>query len=341
MIHKIYNFLESIGIEQFAILDQKFNVLFQSDSISKRTQELLTNLSSQSYFFSHVEKPDGSHLAFINTPQKLLIVLSFPTYQLYLDNIEKIFSKMIYEIFNMATIPQLAQKSFHNLNFESKIYYDQKRQLELFFAHAVRSCNYSQVDALIPKLYSYSFQKDSKSELQFIQRCVISLIAILTRIVINENVDPYLAYSLSDKHLRADYSLLEKDYHVIIKQIVYDFILLLENHNYKFNCPVIDEAIIYIRRNLYSELFVSDVAFELGISTQYLSKIFKKVTGKNIKYFIQSEKIKESKFLLINTDLSIYEISFELGYSSQSLFAKNFKEFYNMTPSLFRKIKVF
>lgn len=337
MIHKISIFLESTGIQQFAILDEKLNVLYRHGSTSKVIQEAITKVSMQSYFFSYFEQPDGTYIAFIKIPQKIVIILFFPTYQIFLDSTEKIISKIIYEIFDTEDNLYLSQEPLKISDFESKNYYDHKRQLELFFGHAVRSCNFTQVEALIPKLFNYSFQEDLKHDFQFIQRSVIALIAILTRIVISENVDPQLAYSLSDKYLKADYSLLEKNYHTVIKKIISDFIILLENHQYKFNFPIVDAAIIYIRRNIHSEIFVSDVAKELNISIQYLSRIFKEVTGKNIKYFIQNEKIKEAKFLLVNTDLSIYDISLELGYSNQSIFAKVFKDFSNMTPSLFRK----
>ena len=338
MIDKIIIFLESLEIHNFAILDEKFNVLYRTATVTEKLENILTGISPPSYFFSHYEQPDGSHAVLIKITTNLLLVLLFPTY----DNAETIIPKVIYEIFSTNTTSFINQDlSTKNADLENKPYYDQKRQLELYFAHAIRSCNYAQVDALIPKLYSYFFQGKERQDSQFIQRSIISLVAILTRMIIRENVDPKLAYNLSDKYLKSDFSLQKKNYLDLIKKITYDFMLLLENQHYKLNFPVVDEAIIYIKRNIYSEVFVSDVADELGVSVQYLSSIFKKITGKNIKYFIQNEKIKEAEFLLVNTDLSIHKISVDLGYSNQSHFTKVFKELSGMTPSSFRKNNIY
>ena len=53
---------------------------------------------------------------------------------------------------------------------------------------------------------------------------------------------------------------------------------------------------------------------------KYVSVQFKKITGEGLIEYINRKKIEESQFLLINTKLSILEISTILNYTDQSQF---------------------
>lgn len=92
----------------------------------------------------------------------------------------------------------------------------------------------------------------------------------------------------------------------------------------------------YIRERIYEKISVQDLADCFHFSRGYFSQNFKKLTGQSIQQFIQQEKIMEAKRLLKFTSLSIIDISYRLGFCSQSYFCSIFKQVCGMTPGQYR-----
>lgn len=77
---------------------------------------------------------------------------------------------------------------------------------------------------------------------------------------------------------------------------------------------------------------------ELGISTFYFCKIFKKTTGMSPTNFIMLCRLQKSKQLLIDQrDFTVKQIALECGYPSISYFGRLFHENEGMTPADYRK----
>lgn len=93
----------------------------------------------------------------------------------------------------------------------------------------------------------------------------------------------------------------------------------------------------YIRENYKNEISLEDVAKKIHISSSYLSKLFKDVIGENFIDYITRIRIDKSIELLKSTNLSIKEISYELGYIDPNYFCKVFKRVTGYTPSETRK----
>ena len=70
-----------------------------------------------------------------------------------------------------------------------------------------------------------------------------------------------------------------------------------------------------------------------------LSSLFSAVTGMTIEKFIIAQKIERIKELLYYDELSISEISYQLGYSSVAHLSNQFKKVTGMTPSKFKTLK--
>jgi AraC-like DNA-binding protein len=93
----------------------------------------------------------------------------------------------------------------------------------------------------------------------------------------------------------------------------------------------------WIRFNATDDISVSSVAEHFNYNSNYLSRIFKEKTGKNIKDYIQGLKILRAKDLLVRTNESIKEISNTVGVSDEKYFMRLFKKYENVTPTEFRK----
>jgi AraC-like DNA-binding protein len=81
---------------------------------------------------------------------------------------------------------------------------------------------------------------------------------------------------------------------------------------------------------------VSSIAEQLNVSSGYLSELLKALTGQNTQQHIHDKLISKAKEKLTTTNLSVSEISYELGFEHLASFSKLFKAKTNVTPLEFR-----
>jgi|SRR5690554_105597 len=83
---------------------------------------------------------------------------------------------------------------------------------------------------------------------------------------------------------------------------------------------------------------VEEYAEQLHITPNHLNKLLKKETGKTTSDIIKEITILEAKVLLLQTNLTINEISLELGFNDASYFSRLFKNETHFTPSKYRQM---
>ena len=81
------------------------------------------------------------------------------------------------------------------------------------------------------------------------------------------------------------------------------------------------------------------LAKEIGHDYSYLSNLFSSVEGITIEKYLINQKIEKVKELLVYDELTLSEISYQLGYSSVQHLSNQFKKITGLTPSHFRTIK--
>lgn len=81
---------------------------------------------------------------------------------------------------------------------------------------------------------------------------------------------------------------------------------------------------------------VEKLASELNVSSSYLSDMLRSLTGQNTQQHIHEKLIEKAKEILINTNLSVSEIAYQLGFEYPQSFSKLFKSKTNQTPLEFR-----
>lgn len=79
---------------------------------------------------------------------------------------------------------------------------------------------------------------------------------------------------------------------------------------------------------------------EMAMGRTSLYNKCKQTTGMGISEYINQRKIEKAENLLLNTNLSISEISYRLGFTYQRYFSTIFKKIKGMSPSQFRDQKV-
>ncbi len=92
----------------------------------------------------------------------------------------------------------------------------------------------------------------------------------------------------------------------------------------------------YISLNICSNLKVTDIADYFGYNEKYLTTYFKKWSKVSIKQFILQTKMEHAKAELSETNHSISQIGYNIGYADPHNFTNAFKKVTGLTPSDFR-----
>jgi YesN/AraC family two-component response regulator len=93
----------------------------------------------------------------------------------------------------------------------------------------------------------------------------------------------------------------------------------------------------YIKANFSKTITLEDVAREIHVSPQYLSKLFKEETGENFIEYLTCIRIRNAKSLLEGDELSIKEICYSIGYSDPNYFSRIFKKIVGLTPTEYKE----
>src|ERR1035437_7058655 len=100
--------------------------------------------------------------------------------------------------------------------------------------------------------------------------------------------------------------------------------------------PVIAKARAFIQEHQTEELSLGQVAKAVNMSSYYFCKMFKKVAGINFTDYVARIRIEKSKNLLLNPNLRVSEIAFEVGFQSLTHFNRVFKKILGLSPTEYR-----
>lgn len=101
--------------------------------------------------------------------------------------------------------------------------------------------------------------------------------------------------------------------------------------------PFIQEATVWLRKNLNKDIRIEDLAQSMNVSSRTLIRRFNKVTGESPVHYLQKLRIDRSKYFLETSPLSMNEIIERIGYQDESTFRRLFKRYTNLTPLQYRQ----
>ncbi|MCC3372260.1 response regulator [Cohnella sp. REN36] len=100
---------------------------------------------------------------------------------------------------------------------------------------------------------------------------------------------------------------------------------------------LIKKAIKLMNERFTEDLHLVQIAEELYITPNYLSRIFKQETGKSFSDYLSSKRIEKSCELLTKSTLKIYQIGEAIGYPNPRYFSEWFQKQTGMSPGDYRK----
>lgn len=101
--------------------------------------------------------------------------------------------------------------------------------------------------------------------------------------------------------------------------------------NEEYTAPI-RNAIRYMEEHYPESLALSDVAGHVGLSAEYLSRLFKEETGVKFVVYLNNLRLKHALRLLESTNLKVYEVAEQVGYSNLSYFSTVFKKNFGQNP---------
>lgn len=100
---------------------------------------------------------------------------------------------------------------------------------------------------------------------------------------------------------------------------------------------LIKNAQRFIMENLDKDIGVAEIAEQLNISREHLSRVFKEQTAMTPLDYMHRKKMRLACHLLRNTTLSCKEIALRTGYENANSFSRVFRSYIHYSPAEVRK----
>ena len=100
---------------------------------------------------------------------------------------------------------------------------------------------------------------------------------------------------------------------------------------------MIEKALQYLDKHIYEDIFVANIAKDVGCSGEHLSRLFKKHCNITLMEYVTKERISIAKDMLMHSNCKVREIALVLRFSSVAHFCNVFREIDGLTPSEWRE----
>jgi AraC-like DNA-binding protein len=101
--------------------------------------------------------------------------------------------------------------------------------------------------------------------------------------------------------------------------------------------PAVTRARQFIAEHQADEISLGDVARAVNTSTFYFCKLFKKATGLNFTEYLSRIRVEKAKNLLLNPNLRVSEIAYQVGFQSLTHFNRVFRKLAGQSPTRYRE----
>lgn len=102
----------------------------------------------------------------------------------------------------------------------------------------------------------------------------------------------------------------------------------------------LEELTAYLNRHYGDKLTGKQLESMVGMNFDYLNRIFHRVNGRSIFQYLTWVRINRAKELLATTDMKLWEIAAETGFSDQFYFSRQFKKYTGTSPTFYAKGRI-
>ncbi|MFZ9012120.1 MAG: XylR family transcriptional regulator [Anaerohalosphaeraceae bacterium] len=100
--------------------------------------------------------------------------------------------------------------------------------------------------------------------------------------------------------------------------------------------PVLAQSVNFIRSNIKEPIQIGDVLESVPVSRRCLYDKFKQILGLSVHQYIKKKRIEHIEHLLLDTDMTVSQIAFHMGFTSDDHIATYFRSVNGVNPHAFR-----
>lgn len=106
---------------------------------------------------------------------------------------------------------------------------------------------------------------------------------------------------------------------------------------YSKHKDLVEKTCRYIQQHLALPLTLDSISKAMNTNRNSLSKAFKHELNMGVSTWLRIQRMEKAWQLLVDTNLSVQEISIQLGYPSQANFSTSFKSLFKQSPIQIRR----
>jgi ligand-binding sensor domain-containing protein/signal transduction histidine kinase/DNA-binding response OmpR family regulator len=146
--------------------------------------------------------------------------------------------------------------------------------------------------------------------------------------------DDYITKPFSMPHLIQKIANIIQTRRRLEEKFVQNYLLGGQSTETTERTRFLDQVLAIVEENLGCEDFgVLELTKAIGVSRSVLYRKIKQQTGLNLVEFINMVRLKKAAHILLsNTELSISEVAYQVGFNDPKYFSKTFKKFYKESP---------
>ena len=188
-------------------------------------------------------------------------------------------------------------------------------------SHAWKYTNFYPSTELLAKLYEQMY---GEHKIPFFERHIIDNLPLFTLLL-----DFFRSVYYKKSGMEIDIALMNALSYLIVHYTSYT-----KQHAMLFDESFVTKiSIEYIHDNLHSDITLEELSSQTHLSKYHFLRVFKKNIGLTPHQYIITERIHKAKELVLEGK-SLGEVGFDVGFSDQSHFIRNFRKIYGYSPKL-------
>ncbi|MCS7462340.1 helix-turn-helix domain-containing protein [Paenibacillus doosanensis] len=220
----------------------------------------------------------------------------------------------------------------------TKQHYYYPLEMEVQLTNFVRSGDADNVGKLLDKIYSMNF--DSGGFTPELGKCLFfNVISTFLKIVNSTNTNQQEVLGEDFDPIKAVFSHSTAEGMQLKTKELYETLTRTFNvERSDHRTQLLQDMVAFIDRALDDpNLGLAMIADRFHMTPQYISTFFKKNQGQTLLDYITNNRIKASKRLMDNRDLTIAQIAQLIGYNNDVVFIRAFKKLEGVTPGKYRE----
>ncbi len=171
----------------------------------------------------------------------------------------------------------------------------------------------------------------SQRQAGFCRKCHAGVCEFIGPIFENGNMVGFVAVSGYKEEKEIPVELCEVLVPPLCSMVEQFFVKCVENGGSEYN------LMLQYLNEYHTNTTLEEVSKYLGRSKSSISHMFKKSSGMSVREYCNHLKLEDARRILLNTDKSVTEITYDVGFRDVSYFVHLFKNKYGVSPLRYRK----